>query len=98
MTNEEFLMIFQAIDDELITAFAQRFHQEGQRVYNDLVANHDYEPIEAMYEVLMRTTRAAMKYSVMLALYLTWNVEPERPLTKDELRQMLKVVKPDSEA
>ncbi len=97
MTNEEFLTIFQAIDDELITAFARYFHQEGQQVYNNLMTENDYDPMEAMYEVIMRTTKAAMKYSVMLTLYLTWNVEPEKPLTKNELRQMLKVIKPDSD-
>lgn len=45
----------------------------------------------------MRTARATMKYSVMLALFLTWNIEPEKPMTKDELRKILQVIKSESD-
>lgn len=92
MTEKEFLEFIKTLDDDVLKLIIKDSYEKGQKHYNKLI-QEGWSQDEAMFDLIMKTSYRAMKYAVMTTLYFTYNIDPEKPKTKEELRKLLTVIK-----
>lgn len=91
MTEKEFMDLFNVLDEQVLKLFLESSYEYGQEYYNKLILE-GWDPDEAMYDVMMKTSYRALKFAVATSLFFTSNIESEEPKTKEELKRLLTII------
>lgn len=93
VTEQQFLEFFNVLDEEILkNLISSDFYNRGQEHYNKLILE-GWSPEEATYDLIIKSSYRAMKYAVFASLYFYYNVEPNKPKTKEELKKLIKLIK-----
>lgn len=92
MNEKEFFELFNKIDEAILKDVLADSYKQGQDHYNKLIVD-GWDPEQAAYDTMMKTSYRSMKYAVMVSLLFAYNVDPEKPKSKEELKRLFKIIK-----